>query len=104
LEINEKALGPDHPDLAHDLFSLALEYHRDGQYAEAEPLYKRALAIFEKSFDPDQDHYLVVDLILLILEQIARIYLVTNREKEAEEVEERVARIRANIKSDIIPS
>jgi tetratricopeptide (TPR) repeat protein len=104
LEINEKALGPDHPDLAHDLYSLALEYHRDGQYAEAEPLYKRALAIFEKSFDPDQDHYLVVDLILLILEQIARIYLVTNREKEAGEVEERVARIRASIKDDVIPS
>jgi CHAT domain-containing protein/tetratricopeptide (TPR) repeat protein len=53
LAITEKALGPDHPDVAQSLNNLALLYRAQGRYAEAEPLYKRALAIFEKALDPD---------------------------------------------------
>jgi len=53
LAIEEKALGPDHPDLAKSLHNLALLYATQGQYAQAEPLYKRALAIMEKALDPD---------------------------------------------------
>jgi tetratricopeptide (TPR) repeat protein len=45
LAIREKALGPDHPDVAKSLNSLALLYAKQGRYADAEPLYKRALAI-----------------------------------------------------------
>jgi hypothetical protein len=36
----EKALGPDHTDVATILNNLAALYDSRGQYAEAEPLYK----------------------------------------------------------------
>ena len=45
LAIREKALGPDHPDVATSLNNLAVLYNAQGQYAQAEPLYKRSLAI-----------------------------------------------------------
>ena len=50
---DEKALGPDHPDVATALNGLAGLYRLQGRYAEAEPLYKRALAIREKALGPD---------------------------------------------------
>ena len=53
LAIREKALGPDHPDVATSLNNLALLYETQGQYAQAEPLYKRSLAIREKALGPD---------------------------------------------------
>ena len=53
LAIREKALGPDHPDVAASLNNLAVLYAAQGRYADAEPLYKRSLAIREKVFGPD---------------------------------------------------
>jgi CHAT domain-containing protein/tetratricopeptide (TPR) repeat protein len=53
LAIKEKALGPDHPDVAWVLAGLANLYDYQGRYGEAELLYKRALAIFEKALGPD---------------------------------------------------
>ncbi len=51
LEIREKALGPDHPDVANSLNNLASLYDEQGRYGEAEPLLKRALTILEKALD-----------------------------------------------------
>ena len=53
LAIGEKALGPDHPDVATSLNNLAELYRAQGAYARAEPLYERALAIWEKALGPD---------------------------------------------------
>jgi tetratricopeptide (TPR) repeat protein len=39
LGIQEKALGPDHPNVAAGLNNLAVLYCAQGRYAEAEPLY-----------------------------------------------------------------
>ena len=36
-----KALGPEHPDVAASLNNLAGIYKAQGNYAQAEPLYKR---------------------------------------------------------------
>jgi tetratricopeptide (TPR) repeat protein len=44
LAIFEKALGPDHPSVASVLNNLASLYKEEARYADAEPLYKRALA------------------------------------------------------------
>ena len=44
LAIREKALGPDHADVAQSLNNLADLYSAQGRHADAEPLYKRALA------------------------------------------------------------
>jgi Tetratricopeptide repeat len=51
--LKEKALGPDHPDVATSLNNLALLYHVQGLHEQAEPLYNRSLAIMEKALGPE---------------------------------------------------
>jgi CHAT domain-containing protein len=51
--ISEKAVGPDHSEAAITLNNLALLYRHQARYAEAERLWRRALAINEKAFGPD---------------------------------------------------
>ena len=41
------------PDVAQSLNNLAQLYHAEGRYTDAEPLYKRSLAIREKTLGPD---------------------------------------------------
>src|SRR5262249_10830605 len=53
LEIREKRLGPDHPDVSQAISGLATLHYYKGEYAKAEPLYQRALAITEKSLGPE---------------------------------------------------
>ncbi len=53
LPITEKALGPNHPDVATALNNLAGLFLGQGRYGEAEPLLKRSLAIREKALGPD---------------------------------------------------
>ena len=48
LAIFEKALGPEHRNVANPLSNLAGLYEAQGRYAEAEPLFQRSLAINEK--------------------------------------------------------
>ena len=52
LAIWEKALGPEHPDVALGLNNLAALYRNQGRYTDAEPLLKRSLAIREKALGP----------------------------------------------------
>src|SRR5208283_2733468 len=53
LASDEKALGPNHPNVAIRLNNLAVLLYSEGNYAAAEPLYRRALAIDEKALGPD---------------------------------------------------
>ncbi|MBZ5638111.1 MAG: serine/threonine-protein kinase [Acidobacteriia bacterium] len=53
LGVQEKALGPNHPDVAESLNNLASLHWFEGKYAEAESLYKRSLEIWEKTLGPD---------------------------------------------------
>ena len=48
LQIRERALGPDHPDVVASLNNFAGLYALERQYADAESLYRRALAINER--------------------------------------------------------
>ena len=62
--IREKALGPDHPDVAADLAALAALLDGQGKYAEAEARYRRALTVFERVFaclsgEPDFEYALI---------------------------------------------
>jgi CHAT domain-containing protein/tetratricopeptide (TPR) repeat protein len=52
LELREKTLGEDHPELAHALGNMASLHIERGEYEKAEPLLNRALAIFEKMLGP----------------------------------------------------
>src|SRR5262249_45963255 len=49
----EKALGPDDPNVALALTNLANYYNDIDEVAKAEPLYWRALAIYEKTSGPE---------------------------------------------------
>ena len=49
LELREKMNGPEHPSTAPSVNNLAELYRAMGDYAKAEPLYRRALAIKEKA-------------------------------------------------------
>ena len=56
LAIDENRLGPDYPNVAGDLYSLAWLLQATNRFSAAEPLMRRALAIDEKSFGPDHPH------------------------------------------------
>jgi tetratricopeptide (TPR) repeat protein len=49
LSIWEATLGPDSPELATTLDNLAVIYATLDQFTEAEPLYRRALALRQKT-------------------------------------------------------
>ena len=53
LAIRQKALGPEHPDVAQSLNNLARLHRAQGQYAKAEPLYHQSLAIMKKALGPE---------------------------------------------------
>ncbi len=76
-------------ELAPDLNNLALLYHTQGRYAEAEPLYKRSLAIREKALGLDHPD------VALSFENYAALLRQTARADEAERMEARAKAIRA---------
>jgi CHAT domain-containing protein/Tfp pilus assembly protein PilF len=53
LTSTEKALGPNHPDVATSLNVLAGLIQKQGKYPEAETLRRRSLAIYQISLGPD---------------------------------------------------
>lgn len=77
LEIREKALGPEHSDVAQSLYQLAEVFNHKERKSEAEPLYKRALGIWEKTPASDEK-------IALCLDGLSETYLRTAREADAE--------------------
>ena len=84
-----EGLGPQDPRLATSLNNLAVLYIIQGKYAEAEPLYKRALAIFEKALGPEHPG------VAQSLENYAALLRQTCRSAEATEMEARAKVIRA---------
>ena len=89
LATREKTLGPNHPDTATTLTSLARLYTAQARYDQAEPLYQRALAIFEKTPSPDPLHT------ALLLEDYAAMLTAANRHPESQPLLTRAAQLRA---------
>lgn len=58
LEIKEKLLGPEHPDLALTLHNLAALFAGTGRAVEAKALYRHALALFKRTLGPEHPHVL----------------------------------------------
>jgi tetratricopeptide repeat protein len=50
--VREKVLGPEHPDTAYTLNSLAGLCHDQGDLVGARPLFERALAIRNRVLGP----------------------------------------------------
>ncbi len=74
---------------ATGLNNLANLYQAQGHYAEAEPLYQRALAIREKALGPEHPD------VATSLENYAALLRETARADEAERMEARAKAIRA---------
>jgi CHAT domain-containing protein/Tfp pilus assembly protein PilF len=83
LAMREKALGPNHPDVAQSLYNLAALYGEQLRYSEAEPLYKRALAIYGKALGSDHRN------VAMVLVNLASLYQEQGRYTEAESLDKR---------------
>ncbi len=82
-----EAFGPDDPRLATTFNNLALVYQALGKYTEAEPLFKRSLAISEKTLGPE--HPSVAN----VLERYAVLLRKTGRTAEADNLDARAKAI-----------
>ena len=88
LKIQEKAFGPDHPNVAKALNNLAILYDIQGRYPEAEPLYQRSLKIQEKALSPDHPDVAVA------LNNLANLYVKQGRYPAAEPLFQRSLQIK----------
>jgi tetratricopeptide (TPR) repeat protein len=83
LKLRQNAFGPNHPDVAQSISNLAVVYHSQGEYKEAESQYKVALAILQKHLRVDSEDYVIIS------ENYADLLRATGRERKAAQVEER---------------
>ncbi len=88
LAICERALGPDHPEVARSLLAVGIVHRELGRYAEALPLYERALAIRERALGPDHPD------VAFILNSLAIVEGGQGRNAEAQSLYERALAIR----------
>ncbi len=75
--------------MANSLNNLAELYREQGKYAQAEPLYQRALAIVEKALGPDRPD------VAQALENYADLLSRMGRDEGAAKLEARAQAIRA---------
>src|SRR5713226_4306581 len=76
LEIQEKTLGPESPEVAVTLSSLAVLYQDQSANAEAEPLYRRSIAIWEQQPGTDT-------LVATSLSNLAALYHDERKDEQA---------------------
>jgi CHAT domain-containing protein/tetratricopeptide (TPR) repeat protein len=88
LEIREKALGADNPELAHNLNNLASIHYAQAQYAEAEPLLRRVLAMEEKALGANHPD------LASALDDLAEMFQAQGRYAEAEPLGRRALALR----------
>jgi CHAT domain-containing protein/Tfp pilus assembly protein PilF len=88
LEIRERVLGTEHPDVARALNNLAILYDDKADYAKAEPLFQRARAISEKSLGPEHPY------VASILNNLAILYQKKGKYANAEPLFKRALAIR----------
>jgi CHAT domain-containing protein len=86
--IKERALGPDHPEVATSLMNVAVVRARAGDPAGAKQILERALAIREASLGPDHP------LVAASLEALAGLLMGQQDDDGARRLIERVLRIR----------
>jgi len=83
LDWKEKALGPEHPDLAATLTNLGVVYRAQARYADAEAALSRALAIQAGSIGPEHPNTAGTML------EYARVLRLMKRRQEADRMEAR---------------
>jgi hypothetical protein len=91
LEIDERSFGKDHPNVAIDLNNLSMLLKDTDRLAEAEPLMRRVVEIFEKSLG---DHPYTA----LGFENYAALLRALKRFDEAERIQARANSLRAKLR------
>ncbi|MGI2909795.1 tetratricopeptide repeat protein, partial [Tolypothrix sp. VBCCA 56010] len=56
LQLTQRLLGEEHPDVAMSYNNLALLYESQGRYSEAEPLYQKALQLYQRLLGEEHPH------------------------------------------------
>jgi tetratricopeptide (TPR) repeat protein len=87
--------GEQDPRFAASLNNLAELYRVQAKYAQAEPLYQRALAILEKALGPEHPN------VAAVLENYAALLHKLNQDAEADKMEARAQAIRAKHAQEI---
>ena len=82
-----QGLAPKHPEVANSLNNLADLYTIQGHYAQAEPLYRQALAILEENFGPEDSE------VAYGLSHLAKLSVIQARYAEAEAMHRRAIAI-----------
>jgi CHAT domain-containing protein len=90
LGIQEKVGGPDDPGVALLLDDLAGLFEDQGRYTDAEPLYRRSLAINERGHGPPMS-------VAAVLNNLANLYLDQGRYVDAEPLLKRSLAIREKV-------
>ena len=83
LQLRERVLSPDHPDVASLLNSLALLFREQGKYAQAEPLFLQALQLRERVLGPEHPE------VASSLNSLAALYWSLGRYEQAEQLLQR---------------
>jgi tetratricopeptide (TPR) repeat protein len=91
VKITEKRYGPNSPQTAAALTTLADIYTAQNKFAEAEPLLKRAVSIREKPKKPDNKE------LAQSLDDLASLYVKQGRTSDAAPLSKRAADLRANV-------
>jgi esterase/lipase superfamily enzyme/tetratricopeptide (TPR) repeat protein len=90
VKLTEKRYGPNDPQTAAALTTLADLYGAQNKFAEAEPLLKRAITIHEKAKKPDNGE------IAQALDNLSSLYVKQGRTADAAPLAKRAADLRAN--------
>ena len=87
LEIFEKSLGQNHPNVATSLNNLAELLRSTNRLSDAEPMYRRVIKIFEKSLGQNHPN------VATALNNLAELLRASNRLSEAEPMYRRALKI-----------
>ncbi|HEU5376344.1 MAG TPA: FxSxx-COOH system tetratricopeptide repeat protein, partial [Ktedonobacteraceae bacterium] len=91
LRIREQVLGPEHPQVADSLITLANLCWQQGEYEKAEPLYQRALRIREQALGADHPE------VANSLNNLALLYHRQGKYLEAEQLSQRALHIQEQV-------
>jgi CHAT domain-containing protein/Tfp pilus assembly protein PilF len=91
LEIRERVLGPEHPDVSEALTNLARLYEKRAYYTKAEALYQRALTIWVKVLGPEHSK------VAAPLNNLANLYMSEDEYAKAEQLYQHALTIREKV-------
>jgi tetratricopeptide (TPR) repeat protein/transcriptional regulator with XRE-family HTH domain len=94
----EQTLGPQYPQVALALYTLAGFYRQQGKYEQAEPLYERALQIREQALGPLHPD------VAASLNNLAFVYRERGKYEQAEPLYERALQIREQALGPLHPN